>query len=204
MERYAKRKYNFEPLTNILGDYSNDIFARSIKEVLFEKKTVYVYIKDVSKGSIATVADCYIPKKIWRLRKLNCPKNMDYTHFAAKEVIEYQKTLRNFVWRKNGWNRKPETTREKFNFLSGIAFRHENEFINTYWDKFAYFISDEEKRRELMHAIYTALNNRYQDGVRDGARLYKEKMSGDNKVKMIDIYNSLEIGLNDLKKLIDE
>jgi len=190
MDKYSKRKDNFEPLSKILGQYWDSIILKAVRNVLFDKIEVCVEGKT---------------KYIWQVKRLtDCPMEVNYVDWVAKKIIEEEIRLRKLIWYSRGWGEPYKPTHEKFSFISGMGVNNSNEFFDMYWKKFVYFVPDEEKRMELMHAIFKALDDRFQDGLRVGARSYKEKMNRDHIDKLVDIYNNLEFGLSDLKKLIDE
>jgi hypothetical protein len=181
IKKYDNRRNIYEPLSKLLPNYWNDTLLRSIKNVMFVK-----------------CLTPYTPRPVWEL-----DVDDKGVKQLAKEVMEEEISLRKLIWKKNNWGYPYKSEHTKFFFINGLGCDNHDDFFDMYWNKLEYFVKNEEKRIELMQAIFDAIENRFQDGLRVGARSYKEKY-GLEPEKLIDIYNNLEIQTTELKKIIDK
>jgi hypothetical protein len=188
MDKYAKRRSNFEPLTKILGDYSNSLFLRAVRNVMFEKTPL-------------RIADG--PKYIWQIRRhSDCPMEHNYVTWIAKKIIAEQVRLRKMVWFVNGWG-NPYPPHKSIRFvISPEACVGESyaTFKMRCENKIAEYVENVDLRDELLRAIYDyghIMNSYgYAYGNGDGKEAIKNKL--------IDIFNMLEYPVCELKKIIDE
>ena len=84
-DKFALRENIDESLTKTLGDYSNDILLRTIRDVMFDR----IEVK---------------PKKyLWVLSRVSLEPYENYYEHIARLVIDEQINLRRLIWRKNKW-----------------------------------------------------------------------------------------------------
>jgi hypothetical protein len=207
MDKYAKRKDIFEPLTKILGEYWNDTIARSVKEVLFEKKTVYVLTEECKNPYKTRGYPEYEAKTTWTLRTWKCPQEMNYAFYIAKKVIEFQRDLKKMIWRKNDWGNPytPEYT--------NLAFQYKDVDENgkvclVTYEAFKEKYLPEVESKELLNAIYAAIIDAFWSGKDIGEKCSCEKRTDFDQIfdhiTMIEAHDSIELALSNLKKLIDK
>lgn len=182
--KYVNRENIFEPISKILPKYWNDIFLRAVKNVMFKKTSVY---------------PLGVKKNIWVLK----PDTLDFKKIT-EQIIKEAEDLRELVWRKNGWKDSCKSAYKTHSFFSTHEFDNYNDFYDKYWKLLEYFVPNEEKRTELMCVIFNVVEKRFQDGLSAGIQSYKEKMNKDHIDRIIDVYNNIELALNNLKKIIDE
>ena len=188
MDKYAKRKSNFEPLTKILGDFSKDPFLRAVRNVMFVKIVVHVDSKE---------------KNMWQVARLHdCPMNENYVTWAAKKIIDEQIRIRKLAWFLNGWG-NPYPPRRAIRFdISPEACMSESfaTFKMRTENKMAEYVADVDLRDELLRAIYeygkAMQAYGYSYGNCDGKEAHKDTL--------IKVYNDIEFGLNAIKGIIDE
>ena len=194
MDKYSKRKSNFEPLTKILGDYANDTFLRAVRNVMFEKIPI-----DQARVSIMVVNHPFI----WQIKRhADCPMNHNYVNWVAKKIINEQIRLRRLVWFLNGWG-EPYPKHRAIRFdISPEACMNESfaTFKMRCENKMAEYVEDVELREEIMRSIYE-----YGHSMREYGYAYGNKDSAQAlKDKLVDIYNNIEFDIDRLRNIINE
>lgn len=172
----------FDPISDILPNYWNNTLYRATKNIMFQRTAA----PWVSKNS-----------HIWTLR--SWPGNLTTREIAEKILIE-KIGLRKLIWAKNGWGNPYKPARKPFFFLTGCGVESKNEFFIMYWKCLEYFVPNEEKRAELMDAIFNIIEDRFQDGLRVGARSYREKIDKDSR----EIYMNIDLELRKLNVLLNK
>lgn len=188
MDKYSKRKSNFEPLTKILGDYANDTFLRAVKNVLFDK------VELISETGA---------KHMWVITRHNdCPQNVNYCTWVATKIADEKVRLVKMIWFLNGWgNPYPPHKAIRFDISPEACM---NESFATFKmrceNKMAEYVEDVELREELMRSIYE-----YGHSMREYGYAYGNKDSGQAlKDKLVDIYNNIELDIDRLRNIINE
>lgn len=178
--KYSKLNCIFQPMTEIVGDYSRDIRLRAAVNVLFKN---------------------YGPKighrSLWLLR--HATYNVDK---LAKLVYEEEIRLRSLVWCINSWGDPYRS--KKINYdMSEKMFREE--FIKKYYDVTKeILLSDKTCPGEK---TITILNSMYELGIKTFNQGYEKSML-DERYKIndgvVEAYCKMEAELAKLKKLIDK
>jgi len=207
IEEYAKRKSIFEPLSKLLGEYWNDIFLRAVRNVMFEKVekiTPLEYIKAKDKW------DLYTRKYIWKIKRHNdCPMEHNYVEWIAKKIINEHMRLRKMVWYVNGWG-EPYCKKLNTIYFEYKDVNEKGEIFMVVYDAFKKkFLprilplvkdNNEEIAEMLVRSIYKVINDVWDTSIDEGFGIGKQTQTD----KLVDIYNDIELGLSDLKKIIDE
>ena len=192
-EEYSKRKSVFEPLSKLLGEYWNDIFLRAVRNVMFERVPVVVN-----------------HPPIWKIKRHNdCPMEHNYIEWIAKKIINEHMRLRKMVWYVNGWG-EPYSKKCDTIYFEYKVVNEKGEIFMVGYDAFKKkFIpkilllvkdNDEEIAEMLVRSIYKVINDVWDTGIDEGFGIGKQTQTD----KLVDIYNDIELGLSDLKKIIDE
>lgn len=157
VDKFAKRKSITEPLSKTLGNYSNNLFLRSVKNVMFENRML------PSEGGKFT--------RVWFIKQYAGVKAGELSQFLAKRIIKEQKILRSFVWSKNGWGIPPENKVEKDLVLvtkdvdgeGDVFLLSGRNFISANIEKFKRYIYNvgpaghREKAEKTLKIIYKAI-----------------------------------------------
>jgi len=187
MDKYSKRKSNFEPLTKILGDYANDTFLRAVRNVLFDK------VELLSETGA---------KHMWVITRHNdCPRDVNYCTWVARKIVDEKIRLVKMIWLVNRWG-DPYLPHIAIKFdISPIACSRESyaTFKMRCENKMAEYVGDVNLRNELLHAIYDygQAMNTY------GYSEAKVDEQSRDKDILIKVYNDIEFGLSGIKNIID-
>ncbi len=151
---YSTRKDNYVSLRSILGDYSNNITRRAIREAMFDKLTILEMVKNKRGDSKVKT------KTMWVLKtyKEFDPKNAkhDYLSFITYRTLEEAERLTELIRKVHGWS--PKVTRD-FNVPS-VNKHTINETFVTFKLKYNYLVKnyalekDPEYQDKLMKLIY--------------------------------------------------
>jgi len=150
--KYVKRPNIWEPLNNILGDFSKDLFLRAVRNIMFERINVPF------QGRIV---------KIWLIKTwAGQLKGQEHITWLAKQIIQEEIDLKKMVWRKNKWARCNT-------FIDFDTFKNKcNPIILNHLSILSFF-----KVNELTEAIYKVIVNAYETGKKDESELGKRYVS---------------------------
>jgi len=197
---YIHRKSIYDPLSNILPYYWNSIFLTAVKHVMFKRVHVIAAAQTESKL-----------KLVWVV--INPARGATQ---IAKDIIEYEHILREVIWRKNGWgNPYRQCNKPIVAKPSGFEYKKVTEggsiflvslmdFKRKYTEKLIRLGLSDTATDALLESIYKTIHDSFDTGVTEGIKAAKQTQSTYQSGPLIDIYNKLELEVNNLKKIIDK
>lgn len=200
--KYVNRKSIFEPLSKILPNYWNDIFLSAVKKIMFKRVNI---VPACSLNSIL----------IWVIKD---PARG--TTQIAKAIIEYERLLTQLIYRKNGWG-DPYRIQSKPTVAKIIGFEYKKvtdggaiflvslmDFKRKYSEVLRRYEVNDETADGILEAVYKTIHDAYNTGndkgFSEGVKAAKKTQSTFETDQLIDIYNNLELGISDLKNIIDK